>query len=164
MVWKPGWVKTPAAERRAAEDAIAARPRWVVDGVSRRLGQAADAVVFLDVPRRVCALRCARRSLPYLFRSRPGLPPGCPELRILPTLARILWRFPRDVRPGILEDFEAWAGTKTLAHVQEEGETEALVARLTRPRGPAAPAPASSTPGTPAARPGGCGPRPRSAG
>jgi hypothetical protein len=39
---------------------------------------------------------------PYLFRSRPGMPERCPEIQIIPTLARIIWNFPTAVAPRIL--------------------------------------------------------------
>lgn len=82
---------------------LADQPRWAIDGVSSILEAAADLVIFLDVPPVACTWRCARRNLPYLWRSRPGLPENCPEWKIVPMLLRIIWRFDRDVRPGILK-------------------------------------------------------------
>ena len=67
--------------------------------------RAADLVVFLDVPRRVSLVRCARRNAPYLFRSRPDLPERCPEVLIIPKLLKIIWQFPTHVRPQLLADF-----------------------------------------------------------
>lgn len=103
VVWKPGWVPTPRAERHRQESAIASIPRWIVDGVSLIILDAADVVVFLDYPRPVCFWRAMRRNVPYLFRSRPGLPENCPEIRVVPTLLKIIWRFPIRLRPMILD-------------------------------------------------------------
>ena len=71
IVWKAGWVKTPAHERREKELQIAERASWVVDGVSDILLQAADIVLFLDIPRSRCFYQAFMRNLPYHFRSRP---------------------------------------------------------------------------------------------
>lgn len=104
VVWQPGWRKTPAPQRQERESAIAVTSRWVVDGVSLRLVQSADTVVFLDYPRYKCFGRVLLRNIPYLFRSRPGLPRNCPEIRIVSTLVRIIWRFPKTVGPQILSE------------------------------------------------------------
>jgi adenylate kinase family enzyme len=103
IVWKPGWLRTPVAERRASEEAAANGPCWVVDGVSMAMMQAADTIIFLDYPRHVCFWRALCRNVPYLFRSRPGLPERCPEILIAPTLAKMIWNFPALVRPKILD-------------------------------------------------------------
>lgn len=102
IVWRPRWVRTPRLERRQTELQHAVGDSWVVDGVSDVFLEAADAIVFLDVPRRRCFARVARRNLPYLFRSRPGLPENCPEIQIVPTLAKIIWQFPKSMKPRIL--------------------------------------------------------------
>ena len=102
IIWQEGWRKTSEVDRYAAIAELVALPAWVIDGVSDQVQSAADVVIFLDVPRRTCFLRVLRRNLPYLFRSRPGLPERCPEILIVPRLCRIIWRFPRHVRPRIL--------------------------------------------------------------
>ncbi len=127
VVWQSGWRKTPPDERRAAELEIAARPAWVVDGVSRTLLEAADLVVFLDFDRHICLWRCLRRNAPYLFRSRPGLPERCPELLILPTLVRLIWRFPAQTRPWILAARE---GERPFVLLRSAREVQALVAAV----------------------------------
>ena len=102
VVWRPGWRKTGPDERAAAESALIAPAAWVIEGVSWDVMEAADLVIFLDVSRRTSYLRCAGRNWRYLFRSRPGLPENCPEVLIIPELIRIIWRFPKRVRPRIL--------------------------------------------------------------
>ena len=111
IVWQPKWNKTPALERDKRIAQLVAEPRWVIEGVSDLVLAEADTVIFLDVPRRTSYLRCAKRNWRYLFRSRPGLPDDCPELRIIPTLTKIIWRFPTHVRP------------KIMAHIDEHPET-----------------------------------------
>jgi adenylate kinase family enzyme len=120
IVWKSGWTKTPKTERCEMESIIANQSAWVVDGVSDIMLKAADTVVFLDVSRRQCYWRAFRRTLPYLFRSRPGLPDNCPEIRIIPRLAQIIWRFPKYVRPRILES--CIGSNKRFVHIQNTRE------------------------------------------
>lgn len=118
IVWGPGWQKIPTEERRAKEMEIAEQPQWVVDGVSPIFREHADAIIFLDVPRRVCFYRCAKRNLPYLFRSRPGLPENCPEWKIVPTLVNIIWNFPRLAGATILKDMEKRSKDGTGVHIK----------------------------------------------
>jgi adenylate kinase family enzyme len=125
IVWQAGWVKTPGPERREKELHIAQRPSWIVDGVSELFLQAADTVIFLDIPRRRCLYRVLLRNLPYLFRSRPGLPERCPEILIVPTLLRIIWKFPGALAPGILA--ESRRGGKRFLHVRNQSELEAAL-------------------------------------
>lgn len=104
VVWQSGWVKTPVAERQTAENILVNRPRWVIDGVSSQIRVAADLTLFLDVPRSTCYWRCVKRNYKYLFRSRPELPQGCPEILILPKLISIIWRFPGLFRKQLLDE------------------------------------------------------------
>jgi adenylate kinase family enzyme len=130
IVWKPGWKKSAPAERIVKERELCARSSWVIDGVSRFVRESADVIVFLDYPRRVSYWRCAKRNWRYLFKSRPGLPPACSEIRIVPTLARIIWQFPRNVRPALLAEFEQWKGQKTLIHIRSDRELGEFMRRL----------------------------------
>jgi hypothetical protein len=84
--------------------------------VSDDVMQSADVVVFLDVPRRVSAWRAARRNVRYLFRTRPGMPPRCPEILVVPKLARLIWHLPSRVRPRILREGEL-RGDDSFVHV-----------------------------------------------
>lgn len=101
-----------------------------MDGVSREILAAADTVVFLDVPRLTCLVRCLRRNVRYLFRSRPGLPERCPEILILPTLVRLIWRFPQEARPRILAAIEANGDRQRFVHVQSDVELRAFLAEV----------------------------------
>jgi adenylate kinase family enzyme len=102
----------------------------VIEGVSRVVRESADLIVFLDYPRWVSFWRCAKRNWRYLFRSRPGLPENCPEIRIVPTLVRIIWQFPKKVRPVLMADFDEWRGTKTVVHIRSDRDLAAFLRRL----------------------------------
>jgi adenylate kinase family enzyme len=116
VVWKEGWQKAPEDERRKEISRLISRDDWVIDGVSDEILQAADLVVFLDFPRRVCFYRALKRNSRYLFSSRPGLPPNCPEILIVPKLVKLIWRFPRRVKPRILAE-KAARKNNTFVHI-----------------------------------------------
>jgi adenylate kinase family enzyme len=125
IVWQEGWKPTPLDERRALEAELAARDSWIVEGVSPVFREAADLVIYLDVPRRVCAWRCVKRNLPYMFRSRPGLPENCPEWRIAPKLTQIIWQFSRVMHEKIIAGGD---GSAQFVHLRSSGEIENWVA------------------------------------
>ncbi len=126
-VWQPGWEKTPPVRRAQLEQEMVSQPRWVIDGVSDFIRTEADLVVVLAVPRWRCLLQAFRRNLPYLFRSRPELPPGCPEILILPTLIRMIMRHPKTLAPKLLAE----AGCSSRYHVlHTNAELQALLQLL----------------------------------
>lgn len=120
VVWGPGWQKMPRDVIADRITALVSEPAWVIEGVSYQVVEAADIVVFLDVPRRVSFVRCARRNWPYLFRSRPELPENCPELLILPKLIEIIWKFKANVRPTLLAKTEALGQQGFVVRSEEE--------------------------------------------
>jgi adenylate kinase family enzyme len=73
LVHGPGWVETPDAVLRAQVEPVVRSDGWVIDGTyQRKLGDlvvdAADAVVWLDLPIRVWLPRLVRRTLRRLGR------------------------------------------------------------------------------------------------
>lgn len=104
IIWASGWQRVPKETYQAQLTSQLQQKSWVLDGVSKDARSQADLIVFLDFPRRICAWRCARRNWRYLFKSRPGLPEGCPEWRIIPALAKIIKDFPSQARIAILRD------------------------------------------------------------
>jgi adenylate kinase family enzyme len=103
LSWRAGWVRTPDNEFRAAQRALVARDRWVIDGnyggtMDIRL-PAADTVVLLDFPRRRCLFRVARRTC--LGWGRDVQAPGCPE-RVDLEFLRWVWNWHHVSRPRVL--------------------------------------------------------------
>lgn len=93
VVWQPGWIKTSSDLRAEMETELISGDSWVIDGVSKRVRDCADVVVFLDVPRTTCVRRALRRTATNPLRTREGLPENCPEWRIVPRMLAIIWRF-----------------------------------------------------------------------
>ena len=133
VVWQAGWKATPLEQRRELERELIAPESWIIEGVSRIVREAADTVVFLDVSPWRATWRCAKRNLPYLFRSRPGLPEDCPEIKIVWPLLRIIWKFNGLVRPTILKDFEAQSW-KRFFHIRNQADLEKFMTQLQNPK------------------------------
>ncbi len=128
VVWSPGWKKTPMDERETLEESLVAEPSWVIEGVSGIVRKAADVVILLDVSRPISYYRCAKRNWRYLFRSRPGLPPRCPEILIVPRLVRLIWNFPLRIQPQILADMQR--APARFFHVTNDHDLDAVLAEL----------------------------------
>lgn len=106
--WHPGWLGTPEAEWIAKVEEMVQHEQWIIDGNYRstlniRL-QAADTIIFLDMPRWLCALRAVKRRVQYMNRTRPDMAEGCREPLLDPNLLRFLrwvWDYPNRARPDV---------------------------------------------------------------
>ena len=101
--WKPGWVQSelPAFRERVAK--AAGGDAWVIDGnysnsLDLRLPRA-EAVIWLDFPRRIYFPRAVWRAIKYFGRSREDIGPGCPERIDVPFLKDWVWTYPTRARP-----------------------------------------------------------------
>ena len=94
VVWKSNWVKAPHESRDSKIEAMTEGPHWVIEGVSELVRARADIVLYLDTPRYKCMFRCIKRCLIVGFKTRPEMPPSCPEIAILFRALKIVWRFP----------------------------------------------------------------------
>ncbi len=121
IVWKEGWQKTAPDERSKKIAELVRKKSWVIDGVDFQVMKAADIVVFLDFPRRTCYWRTLKRNPRYFFTSRPDLPPRSPEILIIPYLLKLIWRFPRRVKPKILKE-KRLRNPETFVHITSNKE------------------------------------------
>lgn len=129
IVWQEKWVKSSPLEISRGTQELISQHNWVIDGVSNEVMAAADSVVFLDVPRRLSYLRVLKRNHKYLFHSRPDLPPHCPEVLIVPRLVKMIWHFPRRVRPRILRAKKE--RPNSFVHIRSNKELETYLQDLT---------------------------------
>ena len=104
IVWQSGWVKTPRDIVACKEQELISKPKWIIEGVSHAVRDAADVFIFLDVSRKTSIVRCSKRNWRFLLSGRPELPDNCPEILILPQLLKIIWNFKDRVRPEIMKD------------------------------------------------------------
>jgi adenylate kinase family enzyme len=131
IVWQPGWRKTPPEQRRILEESIIEQEAWVVDGVSERVRRASDVVIYLDLPRLRCWWRAFCRSLRSLNRTRPELPEGCPEWKVLFRQVRIIRNFP--LSAGMAIEREAAASPSRYLVFCETVDVESVLNLLPAP-------------------------------
>jgi adenylate kinase family enzyme len=104
IFWKPGWVQTPRTEWVLLQQRLVAKDSWIIDGhygstINIRL-QAADTIIWLDMPTSICLFRAIVRMIRYRGQVRSDMGSGCPE-RIDLEFVRFIWRFSRQERPRI---------------------------------------------------------------
>ncbi len=128
LVWTKTWQAVSKATREPLLNDIAKKPAWLVDGVSKTILENADTIVFLDYPRRLCYFRVLKRLLKHGFRSRPELPGQSPEIRVFKKVLKIIWRFPKTVKPVITRHLKEHANSKTIFHVTNKKELLSVIA------------------------------------
>lgn len=128
--------------------ALVAGERWIIEGmkpgVLRERLVRADTVVFLDLPRRTCLLGVAARRA--RFRRRPRPETGRPD-RVTRPYLRWVWRFGRDVRPGVLDALSSYGGELVTLRSRREVDRFAKAihaVRVVESAGSAAPAEADA--------------------
>lgn len=132
IVWRARWQRTPLSQCRPKVTRIIEREQWIIDGVCLRAIKAADVIIFLDLPRSLCYWQAFKRSLRYLFKSRPELPPKCPEILILGYLVKLIWNFPSLVRPALLRALKQVGTEKTVIHVHSYEQLRKLLQTVTQ--------------------------------
>ncbi len=138
--WKPDWVPTPKAEWFEAILQITERPNWIIDGNYRstldiRL-QAADTVVFLDLPPWLCVWRATKRRIQYANKPRPDMAKGCQEKLFdpqFPNFIRHILSYPDRARPDIKQRLGHVATDKRIVWLKT---TEQVSNFLNNPRNP----------------------------
>jgi adenylate kinase family enzyme len=106
LYWRPNWEKTPKHEWEATVAELVKGDSWIMDGnfggTREMRMQAADTIIFLDIPRRVCLYRVLKRAVLYRGRNRPDMAVGCNEKIDLEFLLWV-WNYPRRAKPRILK-------------------------------------------------------------
>lgn len=133
LFWRPGWDPMPSDEWRALQAGLVARERWIMDGdyggtLDVRL-DAADTVLFLDMPRRVTLPAVLRRQ--WRHRGQAVQAPGCPE-RWSWEFLRWVWNYPRDSRPRALAAIATHAADAEVVVLTSRAEVRRFLAGLAR--------------------------------
>jgi adenylate kinase family enzyme len=134
LYWHPGWVRTPEDEWEELLRELVARDRWIIDGgftkTMRMRFEAADTLIFLDLPRWASFASVFQRRLLHRVRPAPGMAPGCRPMFNL-RLLRWIWTFPEDHRPVILEALCDYAEGRNVIHIRSRSDVRSLVRSLT---------------------------------
>ncbi len=132
--WHPGWVGTPDAEWQQTVARLLQREQWVMDGNYRstlrmRLN-AADAVVFLDLPPWICALRALKRRIQYRNRPRPDIAEGCNEPLFDPQLfqfIRHVLSYPDRAKPYVMKQLLQIADSKHVVLLRSPNDVNSFL-------------------------------------
>lgn len=104
--WEPAWKEKPRENRRQILRELVQKDHWIIEGTyldtsDIRLN-AADTVIFLDMPNWLCFWRVLNRYFKYHRKPRVDLPEGCRERLRVHYLLKILG-FPLVKRRGLYE-------------------------------------------------------------
>ncbi|TQR21518.1 adenylate kinase [Psychrobacillus vulpis] len=106
LFWNEGWVPTPKPAFREKVQQKLIEDEWIMDGNFNSTlalrAKYADLIIFLDFPRLLCTYRILKRAWVHRGTTRPDMAQGCNE-KIDMEFAQWVWRFPKDIRPGILD-------------------------------------------------------------
>jgi len=109
LFWRPNWERTPDDEWVEIVRRESSKESWIMDGNfggTREIRfQAADTIVFLDLPRWLCTYRILKRTLFYRKGKRPDMADGCHE-RFDPEFILWVWNYPSSGRVRVLQDLE----------------------------------------------------------
>lgn len=133
IYWKPGWVKTPKAIWLKTVKELLKRESWIMDGnysgtLELRI-QSCDTVIFLDLPRAVCAWRVMKRLFRYWNRSRPDMADECLEKFNLEFI-RWVWDYPQRTRPKVMKMLKENSQGKRIVLLRSQTEVEKFLASL----------------------------------
>jgi adenylate kinase family enzyme len=123
--WHPGWVGTPTEKWQQTVNQLVARDAWIMDGnyrgtLNTRL-EAADSVVFLDLPPWICAFRAIKRRIQYRKRPRPDIADGCKEPLLDPQLfqfVRHVLSYPDRAKPFVMQQLSTIAHEKHIVQLK----------------------------------------------
>jgi adenylate kinase family enzyme len=90
--------------------------------------QAADTIIMLDVPRRVCMYRAIKRAIQYRGKKRPDMGEGCNE-RIDHEFLLWVWNYPKQGRLRAFEEFERQTN-KRLITLKDNRDIESFIEGL----------------------------------
>lgn len=92
--WQPDWREKPRDTRIEILKDLVRKERWIIEGTylgaSEPRLNAADTIIFLDIPPWLCLHRIRQRHNKYKGQSRPDLPEGCSDNLDLICVLKVL--------------------------------------------------------------------------
>ena len=133
LFWKPGWVGTSKDEQKLVQSELVEHESWIFDGnyggtMEIRLNNA-DTIIFLDMPRTICAYRVIKRRLQYRNKTRPDMGEGCEEKLDLEFL-KWVWEYPKTKKPVIMKKLESLSIEKEIIILTNPSEVEQFLNRI----------------------------------
>lgn len=131
LFWQPDWKGKDRETRIDITQKLSAEKQWIIEGTyiksSEPRLQAADTIIFLDIPILVCLLRVWKRHRKYSGLSRPDIPLGSIDKLTLLRLLKVL-AFPLRERRQLLKILNQIPSEKVI-WLPSSKEVEAFLAQ-----------------------------------
>ena len=131
ILWKPDWEAVAKDQQKIIQYQLIAKDRWIIDGnyngtIDIRL-QAADCIIFMDIPRSICLYRVMMR----IFRNqpRPDMATGCEE-RFDFNFLKWVWNYPNDKKPAIMKKLGQLQGKKEIIILKSPKEAQLFLENI----------------------------------
>ena len=127
LFWKPNWVGVPKDKQITIQNDLIKKDGWIIDGnyggtMDIRLN-AADTIIFLDLPRHICIYRSFKRIIHHRNQARPDMGEGCEE-RFSFTFFKWIWEYPNTKKPIILNKLKQVSDEKEIIILKSTREIE----------------------------------------
>lgn len=133
LFWKPEWVGVPKSEQIKVQNDLVRKEEWIIDGnyggtMQTRLN-AADTIIFLDLPRTICVYRAFKRLLKYRNKTRPDMGEGCEE-RFDLDFFKWIWNYPKTKKPQILDILSQLSKDKQVIVLKTPKEVQQFIEKV----------------------------------
>lgn len=91
---------------------------------------AADTIIFLDIPRTICVIRACKRIFQFRNKQRPDMGEGCKE-RLSLEFLKWIWEYPKKKRPDILKKLEQLSKEKRVIILKSQKDIQNFIETLT---------------------------------
>lgn len=130
LFWQPGWVSISKEELAEKVKCILLQDTWIIDGnfsgtMDLRM-DAADTIIYLDLPSVVCIWSIMKRWLMYRNKSRPDMTEGCSE-KIDWEFFNWVLTFRRRNRKLILERLDKYAEGRTIVVLKNRSQVNRYI-------------------------------------
>jgi adenylate kinase family enzyme len=94
IFWQSGWNEIPRKTRIDILQRIVQKKRWIIEGTYLKSSEprldAADTIIFLDIPPLLCLQYIIKRHRKYHGRPRRDIPKGCTDKLDLRRILKVL--------------------------------------------------------------------------
>jgi adenylate kinase family enzyme len=129
--WQPDWKEKPRDARIEIMRDLVRKERWIIEGTyldsSEPRLNAADAIIFLDIPPWLCLHRIRQRHNKYKGQSRPDLPDRCSDNLNLTCILKVL-AFPVRGRRTLKQKLRSYK-SKQIIRLRSDKEVEDFLAQ-----------------------------------
>lgn len=133
LLWKPNWIGVSREEQIRIQNEILKNDEWIIDGnYSRTIDlriNAADTIIFLDLPRIICLFRVFKRYFKYRNKSRPDMVEGNKE-RINFDFLKWIWNYPKVIKPIIMNKLKDASNDKKILIMKSPKDIKRLLKSL----------------------------------